>query len=325
MGRERAIEVVEAAYDLTSDQRGWLARLVEAARPVFDHGTGVAGYTFELDARGRIQLTSEVVGSALSLGALAAIERSARALTAEEVAWSLEVPLQTASECHARHGSRLDDSRAFRHVGALGAADGLALRRVDADCRGFTLWAALGAPRRTTRPERLRWSCVAQHVIAAMRLRQCPGAGEEASRTRARARGALDRLRAAAVRTDRAQAGVDRAAAGDASELWRALAQGRLSLFDRFDLDGRRYLVAACNRPAALGVRALSDRERQIVARAARGASNKEIAYDLGLAASTVSSHLRSGMRALGVRDRAELAALLLRTGARSASDALAG
>lgn len=88
---------------------------------------------------------------------------------------------------------------------------------------------------------------------------------------------------------------------------WRGLVGGRWLLVDRFDHDERRFLVARGSDRTFPTARALSPRELQIAGYAALGHSNKAIAYTLGLAASTVSSHLRSAMRRLGLRDRAAL------------------
>ncbi len=66
--------------------------------------------------------------------------------------------------------------------------------------------------------------------------------------------------------------------------------------------------------------RALGARERDVVALAALGKSNKLIAYELGLSPSTVGSHLSAAMRKLGVASRVELMRALLAAigGARS-------
>jgi DNA-binding NarL/FixJ family response regulator len=94
----------------------------------------------------------------------------------------------------------------------------------------------------------------------------------------------------------------------------------------------RGFLVAAPGRPepsaaAAPVVRAvpiadaggrertLSAREVQVLALAAEGFSNPEIARELGLSALTVKSHLARMTRRLGARDRAHLVLLALRAG----------
>lgn len=52
----------------------------------------------------------------------------------------------------------------------------------------------------------------------------------------------------------------------------------------------------------------LNERERQVAGFAATGESNKHIAYRLGLATSTIATHLGAVYRKLGVKNRAQLA-----------------
>lgn len=51
----------------------------------------------------------------------------------------------------------------------------------------------------------------------------------------------------------------------------------------------------------------LSDREYEVLRRAARGQTNKEIAEDLELAVKTVEVHKSNGMKKLGLRSRSQL------------------
>src|SRR5262249_38062404 len=83
---------------------------------------------------------------------------------------------------------------------------------------------------------------------------------------------------------------------------------GEWSLVDHFEASGRRYLLARRNDPQVAQPRALTLRERQVLAYAAVGHSQKFIAFELGLAPSTVAQHLTSGMRKLGVKSRLDLA-----------------
>ena len=57
--------------------------------------------------------------------------------------------------------------------------------------------------------------------------------------------------------------------------------------------------------------RALSHREQEIIDRAAHGGTDKQIAHQLGLSRSTVTTHLGGAMRKLGVTSRVELLRLL--------------
>jgi DNA-binding NarL/FixJ family response regulator len=93
--------------------------------------------------------------------------------------------------------------------------------------------------------------------------------------------------------------------------MWRAMVAGRWSIVDRFDRDGRRFLIAHQNEPEAAAPRALTRRERQVVSYAAMGHSNKLIAYELGLSVGAVSAYLNVGMRKLGLDSRVDLARLM--------------
>ena len=98
-------------------------------------------------------------------------------------------------------------------------------------------------------------------------------------------------------------------ASDDASAIWHALLDGRLAIADRFDRDGRRFVVV---RTTGEGERdALTVRERQVLAAVARGYANKRIALELGVSESTVSAALRGAARKLGLRSRVELARIL--------------
>jgi DNA-binding CsgD family transcriptional regulator len=121
---------------------------------------------------------------------------------------------------------------------------------------------------------------------------------------------ARDALRTFARAVDRARGPMRRSDPDGALDLWKGLAGGRWSLVDHFDTDGRRYLVAHRNDPQLASPNALTLPERQIAGYAAMGHSNKLIAYELGLAESTVATHLGAASLKLGVRSRADLARL---------------
>jgi DNA-binding NarL/FixJ family response regulator len=92
-----------------------------------------------------------------------------------------------------------------------------------------------------------------------------------------------------------------------ATELWRKLELGSWSVVERIDRDHTRYLLATENEPEARKNRALTQRERQVVEYASLGASNKVIAYELGVATSTISTHLSRAATKLGLRTRTDV------------------
>jgi DNA-binding CsgD family transcriptional regulator len=114
-------------------------------------------------------------------------------------------------------------------------------------------------------------------------------------------------LRAAAKDIDRARTRAGRSDPEAALELWQGLLAGRWSLVDHFDTDGRRFLLARHNDPDVAEPAALTPRERQVAFYASLGWSNEEVGYALGLASSTVSTHLGRGLTKLGLATREEL------------------
>jgi DNA-binding NarL/FixJ family response regulator len=88
----------------------------------------------------------------------------------------------------------------------------------------------------------------------------------------------------------------------------------------RLRADAARRLRRLGHRPPAPAAEQLSAREREIVALAAAGTSNKQIAATLHLSAKTVEYHLSRAYAKLGVRSRVELAAALSASGSPSPS-----
>lgn len=91
---------------------------------------------------------------------------------------------------------------------------------------------------------------------------------------------------------------------------WRALLSGRWSVLDRADRDGKRVILARRNLVAGRDILAIREVERRVLALAALGYSNKSIAFELALAPSTITAHLKRGLGRLGLASRAELVAL---------------
>jgi DNA-binding CsgD family transcriptional regulator len=114
-------------------------------------------------------------------------------------------------------------------------------------------------------------------------------------------------LRQAARRIDKARCREAQDPGEDPLALWRGLVDGRWSLVERFESDGRRVLVAQRNEPPARALRALDERERKLIALLAVGHSLKLCAYELGQPESTTSKMARCAMRKLGVLSRDEL------------------
>ena len=88
---------------------------------------------------------------------------------------------------------------------------------------------------------------------------------------------------------------------------WQPLVAARWSLVDAYEQSGVRYVTARENKPVQTGIHTLSSREQQVTSLAALGHSNKLIAYELGIAPSTVAMHLSTAGAKLGAKSRVEL------------------
>ena len=107
-----------------------------------------------------------------------------------------------------------------------------------------------------------------------------------------------------------------------ATQLWHQLEIGSWSVVDSIDKDRTRFLFATENAPDAHKDRALTRRERQVVEYASQGASNKVIAYELGVAASTISTHLSRAATKLGLRTRTDVIQMFVALAARTRTNA---
>ncbi|HWB78215.1 MAG TPA: LuxR C-terminal-related transcriptional regulator [Nannocystaceae bacterium] len=319
----QALSFVAACYRIRDDLETWIAGLLETATPLLDRGAGVHAYAYAIGPAGTIVPRSGVVETKGTPTGLAC--------TALPAAMAVPAPLVRSLFCRApaivsswHHTRELDapaftDFKPFDLLRTFGVRDIIGASAHDASGVGVLL----SVPTATLRPiaptELRRWRLLRAHLLAGLRLHTTTlradgdavlGPSGDVLHAEGAARGgvALESLRRRAQQIDRARSGAARRFdAGTALATWRGLVEGTWSLVDRFDRDGRRYFVAHRNDPRLAAPALLSERERQVAAYAALGYSNKLIAYTLGLAPSTVSSHLRRAMQRLGCETVAEL------------------
>lgn len=172
---------------------------------------------------------------------------------------------------------------------------------------------------------------VAAHLGAALRLRSlAPPARTGDDETEAvlspdgkvlHATGDAVELRSslteAVLRSERARSHLRKVDATEATELWSALVEGKWSVLEATERDGKRFLLARKNtlRPPRLSTEParppdlidLKKEESDVVWLAVQGHSHKYIAYELGLSAPTVARRLRAAMDKLRVGSRREL------------------
>jgi DNA-binding CsgD family transcriptional regulator len=318
------IKILETAYVLAGDERQWLHALLETARrDNLQHGEWLVGLTYDATRPEGVSVRTN--------GCSGIDETTTNARAAQVSLPKSEEPklaplfrnvfvgsLRASSEALRRAG--VDEKRVRKFERGLdhafrlwGIADELWINAQDPTGIG----CLLVAPRRHAGPVPLhevrRWSYVATHLATSFRIRRqlegwSPGSRlDEIPRVEAildsngRLTHALEPAKARPARTalgravkalDRARGPLRRQNPEEAIEIWQAMVSGRWSLLDHFDTDGRRYVLAHRNDASVPDARGLTLRERQVVAYAALGHSNKIIAYELGLSTSTVGSHL---------------------------------
>jgi DNA-binding CsgD family transcriptional regulator len=321
-----AISIVEAAYDCGRSRRAWLDALLARVAPQLDRGLGVSLSSYapdmppeEVTFDGQF-VQPEMVGASRAMIA-AYPEIFHRVLSAGR---SHDTPSRAMGLTPAQARTW---APYVEHMHPIGVRDIVGLVARDPSGHALFFSAPSTELRRPTRAEVATWSRIAAHISAGARLRRVlPDAstgdvstGAEAvlspagvvthAEAEAQSCSARESLRLAARAIDRARSKA-RSNEDEALDLWQGLVAGRWSLFDRFDTDGRRFLVARKNDPEVTDPRALTLRERQVLAYAAMGHPVKLIAYSLGISVSTVSSGRRSAMRKLGLRTHADVARL---------------
>lgn len=201
-----------------------------------------------------------------------------------------------------------------REASSLGVLDAIHVNALDADDRGVLVSLTTPARRRLTPAERSRLAMFAAHLAGARRWRAAARATEPDIRFEANGAVAhvesgheayVDRLRGRLLRLARVRA--EAASPDQVLAAWSALVDGRYTILDRFDTDGRRYVVAHENPPNVRDPRGLTQTEAAVASWARRGHAQKLIAYELGLSLGTVSGLLGRVFAKLGVKTRAEL------------------
>lgn len=332
------IGLVEAAYDLSQPAQTWLEQLLDRATPLMDRGEGVNAQIFQVSAT-RFSLAHVAVRGRGSSEELRAFLENAPAPAIDQV-YRHGLPAGSLSElmftgAHGRPTMHADElERYFLSNAPENFQDSMGMTSHTGTGWGIVLAAPLSKPQGMLEPERRQWSRVATHLAAGLRLRRsltspeieghaveavlAPDGKMQDATSATSSTSVRQRLREAVRAVDRARTRRQRDDVNAALKLWEGLVAGRWSLVDRFDSDGRRFVVAIRNDPEQIDPRGLSRRERQVAEFCGMKRSTKDIAYMLGLSASAVGGALSAATRKLGLDSRTELAAFFAPAGLRA-------
>jgi DNA-binding CsgD family transcriptional regulator len=311
--RGKLTTILEQIYAPEPNEERWLNGVCQAATAAFDGHIGTQALTAELKPEGSIAFGS-MAGDAWAHEGMIRAHAIADPATIRKVYLSGPVPnigriiKQIESEA-VRKGLQ-------QHAADEGGNSVTLAVGTDTSGRACILTFIRQGPDRLPAPTRHALTRLAGHLIAGYRLRGRPeeracAVLDPMGKVLGASAGAIadefgPALRDAALAIDRAR---QREPADQERALgtWKAMVEGRFTLVERFESDGRRVFVAQANEPATRRRHALSLTERTVVAMAALSHPSKLIAYELGLAESTISGLLASALRKLGVRTRAEL------------------
>jgi DNA-binding CsgD family transcriptional regulator len=201
-----------------------------------------------------------------------------------------------------------------------GARDVFGINGRDPD--GFGLFLGVPQPRimRLGDENRELYSRAAAHIAAGHRLRRrLQGTPITPDRAQAvltpdgkllhavgEAQAAREMIRRATLSIDRARSRAGRRDPDAATRSWKGLVDGRWTVVDHFEHHGQRFVLAERNDLQLPDPPPLTSREQQVLAFAAMDHSNKEIAYELGLAAATVRVLMSRASRKLHAHGRRE-------------------
>ena len=308
------IRAVEACYAGTLDDRAWLDGVLQTLEPL-DQGPGFAA--FLMDASRTHDVTRDWSPGAIVLSATSGGSHSSNTMLEmnEDLGlFRMSVPPDVLRRFEAPSPPI---ERALKRAARVGPRfvefwRGLLSRHGLKDCvgifacepRGGTLLITTAIP--TGRPLLSartfhQLTLFSAHLTSSMRLRAAlSGAASDTAghapteavldpagrvldaMKGAQAKDARQGLADAVRRMDRARGPMRRTDPDDALQLWQGLVDGTWSLVDQCDSDGKRYILARRNEPGVRDPRALSQRERSVVAFASMGHQNKFIGYLLG-------------------------------------------
>ena len=310
-----AYSLLTTLYRFEADPHRWLDNVVTTAADRMNLGAGVGGVLYDVAneqaARGSYVTARGAAEGWVRAGAVmhddpemmprvVAAYRTITCANALQVAEHAQMP-QTVRTAY------------LRAMNSFGIGDEMLINGRASGHTGAALYLFDHRPVSWSPRQRASLHDLANHIGNALRLQQQMA---EAGITReARAivdrRGNVQHLSEELAWNKRSRRALAEAARTNVIERLANKQWGQgFSFVDYFDRDGKEFVILCRTEPKP---RQLSPRERQVVECAVLGSTEKEIAYTLGIAGSTVRVLLGRAARKLGVKTRSELIAKLER------------
>lgn len=323
-----SIAIVEACYRAEASDERWLADLFDVTRPLLNYGPGVgfALVTWSESERKLELVRSEGFSSdlvRLQIGGTQEVEHP----TFLRV-WYPAKPIVYASNTLRKFRPSSLKTAFFEQLRLHGAKDALGFFGHPGVGRSFMLMTLLPKRQSVERGALQTLARVRIHLETALRLRLQPPvlpvavltphgrvlhAESESSSNQGR-----NLLIEQVSRIENTRSPLQRADPAQALLAWRALVDGRWTVAERVDTDGKRFYFAyeiAVDAPRYGGLTPL---EARLLELAAQGLTGKHSAYALGISEARVSRGLADGAARLGfasISDLVRVAAHALRAG----------
>jgi DNA-binding CsgD family transcriptional regulator len=292
--RPRFATLLDAAYRVGGSDDDWLSGVVDVAQRAFGGDVEIAIYG--VDSRDHVRLIVRQPATSRHDLERIALEWGVRA-------YKLARSPGPRGRALASVRERVGDARQETSHGHVVRT--LAINVCESDGVGCAMSISIEGLRPLTRRTIDRGKCMAVHLLGEFRLRWAAHARAS------EAVSAHEAFRGTAVA---AVSAADPRSTVPAPLVLREIELGRWSLVDRFEQDGRQYVVA--RKIPSEGSMRLTPRECRAIALAARGHSDKVIGFALGITASSVGTHLSVAAAKLGVRSRIELVQICAALGA---------
>ncbi len=324
------VGLIEEVYRLDDDSDSWLKRLLEHAAPLLNRGFWPTIGTYHYTPSSLQLERSAALGPAHARDILAASMQ----LQTPAVSRFFRSGPAVASLSEALFTREPGLAAVVQQITSGVVHDKMTVKGLTGHGSALILCWLFSERIIPTAQEQRRWQCVASHLGAGLRLREFAQALDLDSppveaifdssgklyeaREGALAQTARTSLRESVCRLEQLRTRHGRSDPDRALEGWEGLVNGRWSLVDYFDLDGRRLVLAIKNDPGFPDPRGLTLRERQVAEFIGQGHSCKEISYMLGISASAVTNCTRRAVRKLGLSSLTELAAFFSPNGPRA-------
>ena len=323
------MRILDAVYDVQRPKEEWFSGLLRSAAPILDQGAGIGGLLYDIANEEQINVEF-IEGIDVPAG-----WRQAGLAIHHDPRFIPKVIASYRSSLCATLPQLLADPDAFERLqrdyyDRHAVRGQIMINGVDSSGKGCLINLFASKPIAISDGQRDLLVRLATHLSTAYRLQRrladhagppfvgvaavlTPEGRLEHAETDAQSTAARQHLAHAVRRRERARTFADM----DAQRVMRSLkgmVSARWTLVDHYEHSGRRYVLARENAPTPVGPVQLSLRERQVVSLATLGRSNKLIAYELGLASSTIRVLMARACAKLGVATRSELIAKQRRT-----------